>query len=374
MALVFEIKGNKKMDKAQFGQYLSVEDLKIEGPFPINGLLVWTLIRKDHSTTSTVLEYDGKDNYSVVFDCLASYDDYRFLPYLLDSLSLFLTDKHYMVPDPNNFNPDIMRFLNPYELCNEDWVHERIGDAIAYAKCVMSLHSPYNIEMPLDSMWYVTESVLNEYGVDLHSSTPRIYGYIQYLLRNKKLPFHENPQAVAGSFVPEEEITVEVPEHVSIGTVQSWQTDGSITTESFCSQDVALLYNIGQRYLAGAHVDGVVLNDIGTIFQEGIGLEKNVDMALDWYRDAIKNGDHWFAPSSLGDIYRKGTSSQGVQLQKAIDAYQQGNDPYAWFRIGQSFEEGWVSEPNLAEALRWYEKAAAQGHHLAVKRLETGAL
>lgn len=374
MALVFEIKANKKLDNAQFLQYLGVEDLKMDGPFQMEACLAWSLIRKEHSTTTTVLEYDGKGHYSVVFDCMASYDDYRFLPYLLDSLCLYLTDEHYEVPDPNNFDPEDMHFLNAYEYCSEDWVQEQIGDAIAYAKCVMSLNAPYNIELPFDSLWYVTESVLNEYGVDLHSSTPRIYGYIQYLLRHKKLPFHESQNAVAEQFIPEEEITVDVPEHESIGTVQSWQIDGSITTESFCSQDVALLYNIAQRFLAGAPVDGVVLNDIGTIFQEGIGLEKNVDMALDWYRDAIKNGDHWFAPSSMGDIYRKGTSSQGVQLQKAIDAYKQGNDPYAWFRIGQSFEEGWVSGPNLAEALRWYGKAAEQGHHLAIKRLETGQL
>lgn len=42
--------------------------------------------------------------------------------------------------------------------------------------------------------------------------------------------------------------------------------------------------------------------------------------------------------------------------------------PDAWYRIGQSFEEGWVEAPNMEIAMQWYKKAAAAHHHLAIER------
>ena len=53
----------------------------------------------------------------------------------------------------------------------------------------------------------------------------------------------------------------------------------------------------------------------------------------------------------------------------AFDAYHLSIDPYAAYRIGQAYEEGWTGIPDLEKAMEWYEKAAAQKHHLALKRL-----
>jgi TPR repeat protein len=57
-------------------------------------------------------------------------------------------------------------------------------------------------------------------------------------------------------------------------------------------------------------------------------------------------------------------------LTLALEAYMKSEDPYAWYRIGQSFEEGWTTEPDIDKAMPFYRKAAAVGHHLALKRLE----
>ncbi len=45
--------------------------------------------------------------------------------------------------------------------------------------------------------------------------------------------------------------------------------------------------------------------------------------------------------------------------------------PFAQFKIGQSYEKGKGVQADHAEALRWYEKSAAQGNVFAIERLAT---
>jgi TonB family protein len=47
---------------------------------------------------------------------------------------------------------------------------------------------------------------------------------------------------------------------------------------------------------------------------------------------------------------------------------------HAQYEVGVYYEKGEGVPPDLAEALRWYEKAAAQGHVLAIQRLKLGKL
>jgi len=75
--------------------------------------------------------------------------------------------------------------------------------------------------------------------------------------------------------------------------------------------------------------------------------------------------------SGLGDIYRRGKLDGKRNAKLALEAYHLSEDPYAWYRIGQSYEEGWVDAPDLDKAMIWFNKAAAVGHHLAIKRLTT---
>jgi TPR repeat protein len=46
----------------------------------------------------------------------------------------------------------------------------------------------------------------------------------------------------------------------------------------------------------------------------------------------------------------------------------------AQFELGRRYEKGTGMTANLEEAMRWYEKAAAQGDVLAVQRLRMGQL
>ena len=52
------------------------------------------------------------------------------------------------------------------------------------------------------------------------------------------------------------DVEIDVPQHVSIGRVKSWQTDGTETWESFSREDVDMLLELGKEYREGTPVDG----------------------------------------------------------------------------------------------------------------------
>ena len=118
------------------------------------------------------------------------------------------------------------------------------------------------------------------------------------------------------------------------------------------------------------HLSGVVLNDIGTIHQEGIGIPIDGEAAVYWFNEAYNAGDTLYAPTNLGDLYRKGCGTVKPDLKKAFEAYCLSTDPYAHYRIGQAYEEGWIGITDLTLAMKWYKQAADEGHHLAKKRLQ----
>jgi len=56
-----------------------------------------------------------------------------------------------------------------------------------------------------------------------------------------------------------------------------------------------------------------------------------------------------------------------------MSAAEQGH-PHAQFEAGRLFEKGVDVDANPEEAMRWYQKAAAQGDKLALQRIRTGRL
>ena len=315
----------------------------------------WYFHRAGISTTLFAINYNLQDTYEASIDNLASYDDLKFFPYLVDSLAKFLNGK--------------TEIEHIYEELDEDWIEETIADEVAYLKATLTILPNYFLAQPLDELAYVSLETLRDFGVNLHSSTPRIYGYIQYLMRHHSLPYLKDWDEMD---VPEvdEEVEVDIPQHVAIGRVKSWQLDGSETYETYSQEDVEHLLALADEYKNGKTLHGVVLNDIGTIHQEGIGISIDGEAAIYWFKEAYEAGDSLYAPTNLGDLYRKGCGTVEANLEKAFDAYQKSIDPYAHYRIGQAYEEGWIGIPDRTLAMKWYQQAAEEGHHLAIKRMK----
>ncbi len=315
----------------------------------------WLVYRKGYSTTPFVLICDYETELLTIYmEELASYKDYEFFPLFCQEVTIHLGHKL------EDFDAEDLSI-------DEYWIEDRIGEEIAYLKVLLSAGYRYYFSFGQEEDFYVDTRILEKFAVSIHSSTPRIYGYIQYALKNFLLPSDYNDS----EDLPD--IELDVPQHIPIGKVKSWQLDGSETWETYSKEDVQMLLDVEQRALISGNqiVEPVVLNDIGTIYQEGIGVEKNAAKAAFWFDQAISAGDQTYAPSNLGDIYRKGGPGLEKSLPKAFDAYSRGKDPYAHYRIGQSWEEGWCGTIDYVEAYKWYTYAAAEGHHLALKRLKS---
>ena len=343
------------LDFGDFQDYLEIPNLVLDFISEMPESIHWYFHREGTSTTLFAITSNLQGTYEVSIDNLASYDDLKFFPYLVDSLAKFLQGE--------------VDIDNLYEELDEDWIEETIAEEIAYLKATLSIAPQYFVAQPLDDLAYVSIDVLLPFGVNLHSSTPRIYGYIQYLMRRHLLPCLKDWDEMN---VPDtdEEVEVDIPQHEAIGRVKSWQLDGSETYETYSQEDVEHLLSLACEYKEGKPLHGVVLNDIGTIHQEGIGIPVDGDSAIYWFKEAYKQGDKLYAPTNLGDLYRKGCGNVSADLQRAFEAYQLSIDPYAHYRIGQAYEEGWMCEPDMEKAMKWYQQAAQEGHHLAIKRLK----
>ncbi len=320
--------------------------------------------RPEYSTTSFAISDDEKGRMMVAMDGLASYDDYKFFPYLIDTLGLYLNGH-----SPKLVSGEDGKTYSVYERLGTQWIEDCIGEEIASLKVVLSVIPRCYLELPKEGICYVSLEQLKQYGVNLHSSTSRIYGYIQYLLRKGWLSEATREEFMADSLAYAMDVEVDVPQHVSIGRVKSWQSDGTEAWESFSQEDVDMLLELGKEYREGTRVDGVVLNDIGTLYQEGVGVNSDGYEAEFWFKEAVRQGDMTYASVNLGDLYRKGCGQLPVSLPRAFEAYRHSSDPYAFYRIGQGYEEGWTGAPDLHLAMFWYKKAAQAGHHLALKRL-----
>lgn len=347
-----------------FVRFISLNDtLELLCDIPTEHGHAWYFYRPSSSTTFYTLTYQKPRTYILSMDDLASVEDYKLFPYLADSLAHFLEGS---IEETNREN-------TIYQILNEEWMEGAIADEIARLKGSLTIFPKYYIHQSLQGAAYVSVDTLRRFGVTLTSATPRIYGYIQYMMQHNLLPVSTaeeiKQESQSALLKTHEEYDVEIPQHRSIGRVKSWQLNGEETFESYSREDVDLLLLLANNYLTGEKVEGVVLNDIGTIYQEGIGVAADASIAAEWFQRAYNEGDSLYAPTNMGDLYRKGGVHIKKSLAKALEYYQKSTDPYAFYRIGQAYEEGWVDTPNPDKAMIWYKKAAEAGHHLGIKKL-----
>lgn len=70
-----------------------------------------------------------------------------------------------------------------------------------------------------------------------------------------------------------------------------------------------------------AFYDPDFTNDVGTFFEDGVGVEKDIDQAVYWYERAVEL-DSDLARSNLADILRKGTQGYPKNLKRAFELYK----------------------------------------------------
>jgi TPR repeat protein len=130
-----------------------------------------------------------------------------------------------------------------------------------------------------------------------------------------------------------------------------------------------ILECVKENRLEELDLDAELMNSIGCFFDDGICVKPDVNVAVYWYEQAIKEGDD-LARSNLADILRKGSQGYPKDLKRAFELYKACGLPYAHYRVGEFYEHGWGTEKDLEAAKAYYRQAYKEGHGLAKKKLK----
>ena len=125
MNTVILIHSKHTLDFGDFQTYLEIPNLVLDFISEMPESIHWYFHRKGQSTTLFAINYHLQGTYEVSVDNLASYDDLRFFPYLVDSLAKFLQGK--------------LDLENIYEELDEEWVEDTISEEIASLKANLSI-------------------------------------------------------------------------------------------------------------------------------------------------------------------------------------------------------------------------------------------
>jgi serine/threonine protein kinase/TPR repeat protein len=142
----------------------------------------------------------------------------------------------------------------------------------------------------------------------------------------------------------------------------------AVCATSLRSKDYAAALPSCQK--AAAHGDSHAQNNLGLMYQNGLGVPKDNAEALNWYRKAATQGNA-AAQNSLGEVYLYGVGTRPNYIE-ALDWYQKAATqgvPNAMFSLGYMYEQGLGVEVNNTRAVEWYQKAARLGSADAKKRL-----
>lgn len=116
--------------------------------------------------------------------------------------------------------------------------------------------------------------------------------------------------------------------------------------------------------------DAVAQYNLGVLYYDGIGTERNYKEALKWFRLAAEQGDA-DAQNNIGIMYYHG-HGVGKNYSQAFHWYtlaaEQGHMA-AQYNIAIMYEQGIGTEKDRAKAKQWFKKAADQGYEPARKRM-----
>ncbi|MCB9988483.1 MAG: SEL1-like repeat protein [Rhodospirillales bacterium] len=127
---------------------------------------------------------------------------------------------------------------------------------------------------------------------------------------------------------------------------------------------VAVDYKKAAQWFREAAIAGVgnARYNLGVLYHQGLGVDRNVDEAIRWYRAAAALG-HPEAQYNLGIAHIEGIGAD-YNPQVAARFFEQAAQSgimEAAYNLGLIYENGLLGTPQPQEAMRWYQKAAEQG-------------
>lgn len=189
-----------------------------------------------------------------------------------------------------------------------------------------------------------------------------------------KTKYFGEPESVINGFIPKDELddwvrrngTSTLLQHAEEGNMIAQRRLGRIYY--FRYQDYVSAVNWFKK--AANQGDVVSQNNLGVMYNSGLGAEKDYKIAMNWYRKAADQG-YASAQSSLGFMYNNGL---GVEQDHRIatnwykKAADQG-DVIAQNNLGVMYQNGQGVDQDYKVAVNWYRKAADQGDDTAQSNL-----
>lgn len=123
--------------------------------------------------------------------------------------------------------------------------------------------------------------------------------------------------------------------------------------------------------------DPAVLNLLGLMYEQGLGVPQNAEKSVALYREAADKG-YSYAQYNLAVSYDTGVGIP-INYREAVRWYKRAakqGASVAQYNLGVMYEQGRGTAKDYKQAAFWYEKAAKQGHKQAQNNLawlyETG--
>ena len=108
----------------------------------------------------------------------------------------------------------------------------------------------------------------------------------------------------------------------------------------------------------------------GACFNEGWGVDVDMEEALKWYKKAAA-GNQKFSFNAIGNIYRTGSGIKADPKQ-AFEWFARGaeaKDPQAMLNYGNCYYYGMGTAKSLDQAVKWWTDAATYGNAFAEAQL-----
>ena len=115
--------------------------------------------------------------------------------------------------------------------------------------------------------------------------------------------------------------------------------------------------------------DGGAMGRLGRAYRDGKGVNKDLEIAAEWFRKASATGLGWTKNSLFDTLWEIGTpEAYSEMIQVATDFAAKG-DGGAMGRLGRAYRDGRGVNKNVKKASEWYKKAMDKGIVWAEKEL-----
>lgn len=185
--------------------------------------------------------------------------------------------------------------------------------------------------------------------------------------------------ALGGSSAPAAAAPDAAPANPVPGSTPAAATPGSLPTESAEERNRKALaaYGRGEYHLAlqlwqpaAEAGDAQAMNNLGVLYDKGLGVEPDVGRALHWYAKSAEAGH----PSGMCNFGRMLEQGRGIpqdveEAARWFDLAARKGQPEAQYNLGMLYEQGHGVGKDDAAAAAWYSRAAAANQPNALARL-----